>query len=340
MNAPAPLIEGRGLTRRYPLRSAGLFGARIGVVPAVTDVSISVSPGETLALVGESGSGKSTLGRLLGRLEPADSGRLWYDGAPAPKRDRRLRRDVQYVFQDPDGSLSPRLTAGAIIAEPLAVLGLSDGRARAVRVAELLAAVGLEPAHAGRYPHEFSGGQRQRIAIARALAPAPRVIIADEPVSALDVSVQGQVLNLMADLKARHGHAYLLITHDLAVVDAIADRVAVMYFGRLVEMGPRDALFTRPAHPYTRALLDAVPRIGAGKRQPRRQARSEPPSPLAPPAGCAYHPRCPFADAICRREVPALTPMASGTPGHVRACHHAGRWPEGLGSGSLAGAAP
>ena len=286
----------------------------------------SLGRGRTLAIVGESGCGKTTLGRVIAGLLPATAGAVLHQGRDIATLDRagrrRFRRAVQTVFQDPYASLDPRMTVGAIVAEPLAIHRLGSRGGRRARVADLLHAVGLAPDDAGRHPHEFSGGQRQRIGIARALALDPDLLVADEAVSALDVSVQSQILNLLADLRDRRGFACLFISHDLAVVDFIADRVAVMYCGRIVETGARDAVLAAPRHPYTAALRRAVPEPGTGKRRHAALA-GEVPDPLAPPPGCPFHPRCPRAQARCRVEAPALEPVdrASG-PGHLAACHY------------------
>jgi oligopeptide/dipeptide ABC transporter ATP-binding protein len=307
-----PLLEAGGLVKYFPFRNA--LGLRAGAVRAVDGVSLRVAKGEVLALVGESGCGKSTLGRLLLRLVEPDAGTLRFDGedlrALPPRALRARRREMQLIFQDPFGSLDPRMTVEAAIAEPLHLHGLHRGRERA-RVAELLARVGLRPELARRWPHEFSGGQRQRIAIARALASEPRLVIGDEPVSALDVSVQAQVINLLGDLIRDLGLTFILISHDLGVVRQVADRVAVMYLGRIVEEGPAEALFTHPRHPYTRALLAAVP--GQGGAAP---LEGDIPSPANPPSGCRFHTRCPHAQAICREAVPQL----EGVP-QAAACH-------------------
>jgi oligopeptide/dipeptide ABC transporter ATP-binding protein len=316
-----PIIETTGLTVRFNV-GGGLFKpAR--TVQAVSDVSLTLMPGETLALVGESGSGKTTFARAMLGLTPITEGRVRYDGADiatqgATQRNR-MRREVQVIFQDPFGSLDPRLSVGSIIAEPLRIHGIGDSRTQEARVAELLELVGLPRSARERYPHQFSGGQRQRIAIARALAPAPRVIIADEPLSALDVSIQSQILNLFVELRERIGLAYFLISHDLAAVHHLADRVAALYLGRVVELAPRDALYDRPAHPYTRALLDSVPRIGTGKRVPGRALTGEIPSPLAPPSGCHFHPRCSHATPRCSAQVPKLRALDAT---RAVACHH------------------
>ncbi len=292
-------------------------------VQAVSQVSLSLAAGETLALVGESGSGKTTFARAMLGLTAITGGSVAYDGIEvtrmSPTERRRMRREVQVVFQDPFGSLDPRLTVGAIIAEPLHIHRIGSRPNREARIAELLDLVGLPRTARDRYPHQFSGGQRQRIAIARALAPAPRVIIADEPLSALDVSIQSQILNLFVELRERTGISCFLISHDLAAVHHLADRVAALYLGRVVEIAPRDALYRAPAHPYTRALLESVPRIGFGKRQPGHALGGEIPSPLAPPSGCHFHPRCSRATALCTEVAPELGRIAEG---HDVACHH------------------
>jgi len=292
---------------------------------AVSEVSLTLQRGQTLAIVGESGSGKTTLARALVGLAQAWQGTVHFDGAPVAAGDRRalqaLRREVQLIFQDPFGSLDPRLTVQDIIAEPMQIHRSHDARQRGQRVQQLLAQVGLPPESAQRYPHQFSGGQRQRIAIARALAPQPRLIIADEPLSALDVSIQSQVMNLLSALQREHGLSYLLISHDFAAVHHLADRIAVMYLGRIVETAAVDELFSAPAHPYTAALLDSVPRVKrgrVGKRPPGRSLRGEMPSPIHPPSGCAFHPRCPQAQTLCAQVAPP--PQACGEAGLV-ACH-------------------
>jgi len=321
------LLEVEGLAKHYPIRRGLIRRRDIGAVRAVDGVSFRLMRGETLALVGESGCGKSTIARLALRLIEPSAGIVRFEGmditdlAGAPLR--RLRRRMQMVFQDPFASLNPRMQVGAIIEEPLILHHLGDAAQRRARVAELLELVGLAPYHANRYPHEFSGGQRQRIGIARALAVEPSLVVCDEPVSALDVSIQAQVVNLLKDVQARLGLSYLFIAHDLAVVKHMADRVAVMYLGRIVEIGPKSAVFAAPRHPYTRLLLAAIPRP-----DPHRRTEAIPvgelPSPLAPPGGCHFHPRCGFATELCRRATPQLR---SDVIGHGVACHHADELP-------------
>ena len=309
------ILELRGLTKHF----SATGGA---VVQAVNGVSLSVGAGETLALIGESGCGKTTLARTAIRLYRPTAGTILFGGddvtAAKGAALKGFRRAVQMVFQDPYASLDPRMPAGAIIEEPLRIHGVGSRAERRERVGALMAAVGLAPDQADAYPHEFSGGQRQRIGIARALALEPALIVADEPVSALDVSIQSQILNLLRDLRDTHGLAYLFITHDLAVVDFIADRVAVMYLGHVVEIADRAALMNAPRHPYTQALRAAVPEPGAGKRR-RRALAGDVPNPAAPPPGCPFHPRCPKAADICRQTNPPLE--AAGDTGHLAACH-------------------
>ncbi len=318
-----PLLEVEGLAKHYPLR-AGLLSRSKGAVRAVDGVSFRVFAGETLALVGESGCGKSTTARLALRLIEPTAGVVRFEGRDITALHggplRALRRRMQIVFQDPYASLNPRMTVGAILEEPLVVHGIGDGAARRARVAELLGLVGLAPYHAARYPHEFSGGQRQRIGIARALAVEPALVVLDEPVSALDVSIQAQVVNLLGDLQARLGLAYLFIAHDLAVVKHVADRVAVMYLGRIVETGPKERVFANPRHPYTRLLLSAIPRPDPHRRLARQAAQGDLPSPASVPAGCRFHTRCPFVVDRCRVEDPALMAVEAE---HLSACHRA-----------------
>ena len=319
---PDVVIEASGLTRHYAVKR-GLFRGQ-ATVRAADGVNFTLSAGRTLAVVGESGSGKSTLARLVTLIEPPSSGALKLLGADpttadAPTR-RALRKAVQMVFQDPYGSLNPRRKVGAILEEPLIINAAMTAEERRQRALGMLAAVGLRPEHYNRYPHMFSGGQRQRIAIARALMLNPRLVVADEPVSALDISIQAQVLNLMMDLQERFTLAYLFISHDLSVVRHIADDVMVMYLGRPVEHGPKQAVFERPRHPYTMALLAATPRVEPGQREKPQIVKGELPSPLNPPKGCAFHTRCPFARERCKAEAPAL----SAVDGRLAACHFAG----------------
>ena len=316
------ILEAVGLERRFVTKRP-LFGDPT-VVRAVDGVSLRVRRGETFAVVGESGCGKSTLARLLLRLIEPSAGSVLYEGrdiTALPDRDMRpLRRELQVIFQDPFSSLNPRMTVGALIEEPLRVHGIGGAQERRTRVAELLRQVGLRPEHADRYPHEFSGGQRQRIGIARALATGPKVLIGDEPVSALDVSIQAQVVNILADLKDALGLTLVVIAHDLAVIRHMADRVAVMYLGEVVEEAPAEALFDRPRHPYSAALMAAIPIPAAGARPVRAEVKGEPPNPIAPPPGCRFHPRCPHARDRCREEHPTLREVGQGR--HA-ACHFA-----------------
>ncbi|WP_370416280.1 ABC transporter ATP-binding protein [Streptomyces fradiae] len=319
MSTP-PLLSVRDLTMTFPGR-----GSRSARVRAVDGVSFDIAQGETLGLVGESGCGKSTTGRMIVRLLEPTSGTVTYDGRDISRLSARalkpLRREIQMVFQDPHSSLNPRRTVSRIIADPLLVQGSSAAEARA-RAAELLELVGLLPEHLDRFPHEFSGGQAQRIGIARALATGPRLVVADEPVSALDVSVQAQIVNLMGRLQRELGLSYLFVAHDLSVVRRVCDRVAVMYLGRIVEIGPKERVYGAPAHPYTRALLSAVPLPDPAAERARERITllGDPPSPAAPPPGCTFHPRCPKAQALCRTESPPLRRTAAGEAREV-ACH-------------------
>jgi oligopeptide/dipeptide ABC transporter ATP-binding protein len=321
-SARTPLLVVENLAKHFPIRS-GLFRRVTGAVRAVDGVSFEVFPGETLALVGESGCGKTTTGRALLRLVEPTSGTVQFDGINVLQLRgealRKLRRRMQIVFQDPYGSLNPRMTIGAAIREGLIVHKIAEGAAADKRVQTLLSEVGLRPEYANRYPHEFSGGQRQRVGIARALAVEPQFIVCDEPVSALDVSVQAQVVNLLRDLQRDRGLAYLFIAHDLAVVAHMADRVAVMYLGRIVELAPRSSLFAMPLMPYTQALISAVPVPDPRAKRQRLLLPGEPPSPANPPSGCDFHPRCPHPakDAACTSITP---PLEEKEPGHFVAC--------------------
>ncbi len=325
----AALLEARHITKHFPVGGRLQAGGR-QMVHALDDVSLRVFPGETLGLVGESGCGKSTLGRCLLRLYEPTSGEIMFDGTNIThlgrRAMRRLRPRMQMVFQDPYASLNPRRRVGDLIAEPLRVHRGRDGRRRPrhairARLVELMDLVGLRPEYLDRFPHEFSGGQRQRIGIARALALEPSLIVADEPVSALDVSVQAQVVNLLMDLQQRLGLTYVFIAHDLSVIRQIATRTAVMYLGSMVELGPTETVFQSPAHPYTGALIAAVPIVeaGAGERRTRAVLVGEVPSPLNPPPGCRFHTRCPKAQARCREEPPLLRELGGG--GRLAACH-------------------
>jgi oligopeptide transport system ATP-binding protein len=316
-----PLVEARGLTKRFPI-GRGIFGRPRAWVHAVSDVSLALLPGETVGLVGESGCGKSTLGRLMLRLIEPTAGDVVFEGRAlgslSARELRSLRRSMQIVFQDPYGSLNPRMRVDDIVGEGLLIHRMGSRAERRAKVRELLALVGLSAEAAERYPHEFSGGQRQRIGIARALAVGPKFIVADEAVSALDVSIQAQILNLLQDLRAKLSLTLLFISHDLRVVEHLADRVAIMYLGRVVEQGTRADVYGDPRHPYTRALLSAVPEADPTRRRERQHLPGEPPSPVAPPSGCAFHPRCPYAVDRCRVERPCLE---HGAGGHAVACH-------------------
>jgi oligopeptide transport system ATP-binding protein len=319
-----PLLEVRDLVMHFPV-GGGMLAKSAGVVKAIDGVSFQIRKGETLGLVGESGCGKTTTGRCILQLERPTSGSIVFEGIDMVTLDaaelRAFRRRVQVIFQDPYSSLNPRMTVGQILEEPLKVHGLvPDKGERELRVRELLVQVGLLPQHAGRYPHQLSGGQRQRVGIARALAMEPSLIVCDEPVSALDVSIQAQIINLLEELQARLGLTFLFIAHDLSVVRHISDRVAVMYLGKIAELADRNSLYEEPLHPYTRALLSAVP-IPDPKIEAKRERtvlRGEVPSPLNPPSGCVFHPRCPIAVDRCSAEVP---PLREIRPGHWAACH-------------------
>ena len=326
--APADALAIERVSVRYPIRR-GVFARVRGAVHAVEDVTLRLAPGETIGLAGESGCGKTTLGRAVAGLEPLAAGRiatgdrtLSEAGRPL-RRTRADRRRIQMVFQDPLAALNPRLTACDLVTEGLAEHGLLGGETREEAATRLLAEVGLGKDALWKYPFEFSGGQRQRICIARAMALRPDWVVCDEVASALDVSVQAQVINLLTDLKARHGVSYLMIGHDLGVLRHVSDRMAVMYLGRIVELGPADAVVDRPLHPYTRALLAAVPVPGGPRGTARKVLRGEPPSAANPPPGCPFHPRCPLARGECRRAMPGL----AGDAGHLVACHRAGDVP-------------
>jgi oligopeptide transport system ATP-binding protein len=330
----AALLTVKNLVKYFPIH-AGLLSRHVGDVRAVDDVSFEIGAGETLGLVGESGSGKTTIGRLVLRLLKATSGEVEFDGRDVMKMSRtsirQIRKEMQIIFQDPYASLNPRMTVGDIVSEPLAIHKIATGKAAEARVQELLKLVGLQPYHANRYPHEFSGGQRQRVGIARALAVDPKFIVCDEPVSALDVSIQAQVINLLEDLQQKLGLTYLFIAHDLSVVRHISTRVAVMYVGKIVEQADRDTLYENPMHPYTQALLSAIPipdpRVE--RRRKRIVLTGDIPSPVNPPSGCRFHTRCPIAFDRCKVEEPPLTEYA---PGHAAACHwveeHGGQAPD------------
>jgi len=323
LSAGPPLLEVQDLEVHFPIRG-GLLGRPRGAVRAVDGVSFTIGRGETFGLVGESGCGKTTAGLAILRMIEPSAGEVRFEGRPvaglAPAELRAVRRQMQIVFQDPFSSLNPRMTVGESIGEPLLVHGVATGAALERQVRELLERVGLPAAAAGRHPHQFSGGQRQRVVIARALALRPKLIVCDEPVSALDVSVQSQILNLLGELQQAFGVAYLFISHDLSVVRHISDRVGVMYLGRLVELAETDALFARPQHPYTEALMSAIPVPDPGRQRARRRIvlEGELPSPAAPPPGCRFHTRCPYVFKRCPREEPALLPVG---PGHDVACH-------------------
>ena len=328
------LVEAKDIFKYFPIY-AGLTSRHVADVRAVDGVSFTIQEGETLGLVGESGSGKTTVGRLLLRLLPATKGEIDFENQNILTMNRgdirRLRRSVQIIFQDPFASLNPRMSIGEIVAEPIRIHGLAKGKEVDDRVRELLGLVGLQPYHANRYPHEFSGGQRQRVGIARALAVQPRFIVCDEPVSALDVSIQAQVINLLEDLQAKFKLTYLFIAHDLSVVRHISTRVAVMYVGKIVELAYRDALYESPLHPYTQALLSAIPIPDpvVEKRRKRVVLTGDIPSPVNPPPGCRFHTRCPIAFERCSVEEPAFKDYGSG---HLAACHwveeHNGQAPD------------
>jgi oligopeptide transport system ATP-binding protein len=319
------LLHAEGVRKYFPIKKGVIIQHEIARVHAVDDVSFDIRAGETLGLVGESGCGKSTLGRCIVRLYELTDGKIEFEGRDISHLSRRdlrpVRREMQMVFQDPYASLNPRKRVGSIISDPLRIHGLGDGKEVRTRVQELLELVGLSPEHYNRYPHEFSGGQRQRIGVARALALRPKLVVADEPVSALDVSIQAQVINLLDDLQDELSLTYMFIAHDLGVVRHVSDRIAVMYLGKIVEISPAEELYQRPVHPYTEALLSAVPVPDpdlSAKRE-RIVLEGDVPSPISPPTGCRFHPRCRYATEVCATEEPPL--VAHGT-GHFAACHH------------------
>jgi peptide/nickel transport system ATP-binding protein len=324
MSEPAPLLEVEHLEVHFPIRRGVLVDRTIGHVHAVDDVSLRVGEGETLGIVGESGCGKTTLSRAIVRLVESTGGAIRFRGRDITRAGRReltpVRREVQMVFQDPQSSLNPRRRVGQIVEAPLRRLGMR-GPQLGERVRTLLERVGLNPEHVNRFPHEFSGGQRQRIGIARALAVEPRLVMLDEPVSALDVSIQAQVVNLLDDLQDDFGLSYVFVAHDLSVVRHVSDRIAVMYLGKVVESSPAEELYVKPIHPYTTALLDAIPIPDPQENRRRRRAvvGGEPPNPIDPPSGCRFRTRCPHATELCARVEPPLTEYANG---HLAACHH------------------
>lgn len=321
-----PLLEVKNLKKFFPIKG-GVFGKTIARVHAVDDVSFSMKNGETLGLVGESGCGKSTLGRTILRLYEPTSGSIGFDGQDllslSASELRTKRRDLQIIFQDPFSSLNPRMTVGSILAEPFIIHRLGSKKEIEGKVKDLLEVVGMPADAHDRYPHEFSGGQRQRIGIARALALNPKLIVADEPVSALDVSIQSQILNLMVDLRKKFNLSYLFIAHDLAVIEHISDKVAVMYLGKIVEYADGADLYAKPSHPYTQALISAIPVPDVDKVKVKQILTGDVPSPINPPSGCYFHPRCPIADERCKREEPLARNLGTAAKPHIVACHHA-----------------
>ncbi|MBV2169547.1 MAG: dipeptide ABC transporter ATP-binding protein [Bdellovibrio sp.] len=313
------ILEAKNIKKHFPIRK-GLLLREVASVKAVDDVSLVVRKGETLGLVGESGCGKSTLGRTLIRLYEPTGGEITFDGQDFLNLKgedlRKKRKNMQMIFQDPYASLDPRMTVGQIIRQPMDIHDVGTAAERTQRVLELIELVGLRKAHVNRYPHEFSGGQRQRISIARAIALNPELIICDEPVSALDVSIQAQILNLLKDLQEKLSLTYVFISHDLSVIEHTCDRIAVMYLGKIVEIASRDDLFKNPQHPYTQALIGAIPRVGHGKKKMKKSLSGEVPSPINPPSGCSFHPRCPYKMDICASQTPTL----EGTTSHQKAC--------------------
>ena len=330
-NERTPLLKVEHLSKEFPAES-GMFAKRFSkrVVSAVNDISFEIYPGETFGLVGESGCGKSTTGRTIMRLTKPTAGKVFFQGKDVSEMSKHeikdMRREMQFIFQDPYASLNPRMTIGEIVSEPMTIHGVGTKEERIERVRELLDVVGLNPEHINRYPHEFSGGQRQRVGIARAFALKPKLIICDEPVSALDVSIQAQVLNLLKELQDKFGTAYLFIAHDLSVVQHISDRVAVMYLGKMVEVSDWKTLYSEPHHPYTQSLLSAVPVPDPDIQKTRKRIilAGDPPSPLDPPTGCRFHTRCPIAQGICSERLPEFKEVA---PGHCCACHFAEPFP-------------
>ena len=322
------LVRVKNLKKHFPIMR-GVLRRQVGAVQAVDGVSFNIHQGETLGLVGESGCGKSTAGRTILQLLTPTDGEVYFEDQEltglSKSALRKARRQMQMIFQDPYASLNPRMSVGNIIGEPLQIHNIGDSNERNDRIQELLGMVGLNPYFVNRYPHEFSGGQRQRIGIARALATNPKFIVADEPISALDVSIQAQVVNLMDDLKAELGLTYLFIAHDLSMVRYISDRVAVMYLGRIVELSDRDEVFEHPLHPYTQALLSAIPIPDPEREEKRRRLilEGDVPSPANPPSGCRFHPRCGYATEICENEDPEFRDLGSNGAGHWVACHHA-----------------
>ena len=316
------LVEVKNLKKHFPVR-AGVFSRPIAAVKAVDGVSLEIKPAETFGLVGESGCGKSTLARVILRLIEPSEGEIYFQGKNLLKLKgeelRRIRKDMQIIFQDPYSSLNTRMTVGAIVGEALSVHKLARGKEKKERVMELLNEVGVHPEAYNRYPHEFSGGQRQRIGIARALACEPKFIVCDEPVSALDVSIQAQILNLFIELQEKHKIAYLFISHDLRVVEHIADKVAVMYLGKIVELAPAPLLYSQPLHPYTRILLSSVPIPDPRQKRKKLLVYGDVPSPINPPSGCRFHPRCKYATGICQEQEPELKEYSAG---HFASCHH------------------